>query len=115
MISRFDIRVQFSRTTKSSVTKIKKRYFLDAAIFLASDFFFFVFYCNIATFFIGFTQTEENCVKLIDDDICNKKIKSKAKREIMKRSRNYKKFGKKQWRVSKCKETVVLSDFLYKI
>ena len=74
-----------------------------------------IFFVFIITFCIGFTRTDEKYVKVIDDDICNKKIESKAKREIMKRNRNYQKFGKKMWRVLKCKEIFALPDFLYKV
>ena len=49
MILRFHIQVKFSRTTKFSLIKIRKQYFLDAAIFLATGFFFF-----IITFCINF-------------------------------------------------------------
>ena len=35
------------------------------------------------TFCIGFTRTEKKYVKVIDDDIYNKKIELKAKSEIM--------------------------------
>ena len=58
---------------------------------------------------------EKKCVKVIDDDTCNRKIQFKAKSEIMKRNRNYKKVDKKIWRVLKCKEIVALRDFLYKV
>ena len=68
----------------------------------------------IITFCIGFTRTEKKYVKVIDDDICNRKIEFKAKSEIMKRNRNYKEVDKKIWRVLKCKEIVTLRDFLYK-
>ena len=57
-------------------------------------------------------QTEKKCVKVIDDDICNKKIEFKAKSEIMKR--NYKEVDKKIWRVLECKEIVAVRTFLYK-
>ena len=53
--------------------------------------------------------------KVIGDDICTKKIEFKAKSEIMKMNRNYKKVYKKMWRVLKCKEIVALRDFLYKV
>ena len=94
-----------------SLTKIRKRYFLDATIFLATAFFSFF----IITFCIGFTRTGKKYVKVIDVDICNRKIEYKAKSEIMKRNRNYKKVNKKIWRVLKCKETVALRDFLYRV
>ena len=42
-------------------------------------------------------QTEKKYVKVIDDNICNKKTKFKAKSEIMKRNRNYKEVDKKIW------------------
>ena len=95
--------------TKSNLTKIRKRCFLDATIFLATD--FFVFYY---TFCIGFTRTEKKYVKVIDN-ICNRKIEFKAKSEIMKRKRNYKKVDKKIWRVLKCKEIVPPRDFFHKV
>ena len=40
---------------------------------------------------------EKKYVKVIDNDICNRKIEFKAKGEIMKRNRNYKKVDKKIW------------------
>ena len=40
------------------------------------------------TFCIGFTRTEKKYVKVIKDDISNRKIEFKAKREIIKRKRN---------------------------
>ena len=52
-------------------------------------------------------------MKVIDDDICNRKIELKAKRKIMKRYRNYKKVDQKIWRVLKGKEMVALRGFLY--
>ena len=33
----------------------------------------------------------------------------------MKRKMNYKKVGKKMWKVLKCKKIVALRDFLYKV
>ena len=60
-------------------------------------------------------RTEKKYVKLIDDDICSRKIEFKGKSEIMERNRNYKKVDKKIWRVLKCKEIVALRDFLYKV
>ena len=62
----------------------------------------------IITFCIDFTRTEQKYIKVIDGDICNRKIEFKAKSEIMKMNRDYKKFDKKIWRV-------VLLDFLYKV
>ena len=54
-------------------------------------------------------------VKVIDGDICNRKIEFKGKSEIMRRSRNYKEVDKKICRVLKCEEILVaLRDFLYK-
>ena len=50
-----------------------------------------------------------------DDDICNRKKEFKAKKEIMKRNRNYKKVDKTVWRFLKCKEIVAIHDFLYKV
>ena len=69
----------------------------------------------VLTFCIGFTRTEKKYVKVIDDDICNRKIEFKAKSEIMKRSKNYKEVEKIIWRILKCKEIVALCDFLYKV
>ena len=69
----------------------------------------------IITFCVDFTQTEKKYLKVIDSDICNRKIEFKAKSEIMKMNRDYKKVDKKVWRVLKCKEIVVLLDFLYKV
>ena len=42
---------------------------------------------------------EKKYVKVIDDDICNSEIEFKEKSEIMKMNRNYKKVGRKIWRV----------------
>ena len=53
---------------------------------------------------------EKKHVKVIDDDICHRKIEFKAESEIMKRNRNYDKVDKKTWRVLKCKGIVVLCD-----
>ena len=84
MISTFYIRAQFSRTTKSSLTKIRKRYiFRYNNISNHGPFLFF-----LITFCIGFTQTEKKYAKVIDDGICNMKIEFKAKSEIMKMKRN---------------------------
>ena len=69
----------------------------------------------IITFCIDFTRTEQKYIKVIDSDICNRKIEFKAKSEIVKMKRDYKKVDKKIWRVLKCKEIVVLLDFLYKV
>ena len=79
-------------------------------MFLATDFFrfFFMKFCT------GFTRTEKKYAKVIDDDICIRKIEFKGKSEIMKRNRNYKNVDKKIGRVLKCKEIVALRDFLYK-
>ena len=69
----------------------------------------------VITFCIGFTCTEKKYVKVIDDDICNRKIEFKENNEIMKSNRNYNKVDKIIWRVLKCKEIVALRDlFLYK-
>ena len=57
---------------------------------------------------------EKKYVKVTDDDICNRKIKFKAKSEITERNTNYKKVDKKILRVLKYKEIVTLLDFLYK-
>ena len=54
---------------------------------------FFSFFSKI--FCIGFTRTEKKYVKVIDYDICNRKIEFKAKSEIMKRNRNCKNVNKK--------------------
>ena len=43
---------------------------------------------------------EKKCIKVIDDDICNRKIQFKVKSEIMKWNRNYKEVDKKIWRVN---------------
>ena len=51
---------------------------------------------------------------MIDDGIKNGKIEFKAKSEIMKMERNYKKTDKKIWRIFKCKEIFTL-NFLYKV
>ena len=106
MISRFYIRAQISRTTKSSLRKVRKRSFLCKNI---SSHGFFSFY--IITFCRGFTRTEKKYANVIYDDICNRKIELKSKSEIMKSSRNYKEVGKKIWRVLKCKEIVAFRDF----
>ena len=71
----------------------------------------FVFYYKILYWF--YANGEKVC-KVIDDDICNRKIEFKAKSEIMKMNRNYKKVDKKIWSVLKCKEIVALRGFLYK-
>ena len=65
---------------------------------------FFSFF--IITFCIGLARAEKNYAKVIDDDICNRKIEFKAKSEIMKINKNYKKVDQKMWRVLKCKEIV---------
>ena len=57
---------------------------------------------------------EKKYVKVIDDNICNKKIEFKTKSEIMKRNRNSKEVDKKIWRVLECKEIVARLNFLYK-
>ena len=46
-------------------------------------------------FCIDFTRTEKKYVKVIDDDICNRKIEFKANSEIIKMNKNYKKVHKK--------------------
>ena len=58
---------------------------------------------------------EKKYVKVIDDDICNQKIKFMTKSKITKKNTNYKKVDKKISRVLKCKEIVALLDFLYKV
>ena len=52
-------------------------------------------------------------MKMIDDDICNRKIEFKAKIEIMKRNKNYKEDMEKLWSL-KCKEIAALRNCLYK-
>ena len=47
--------------------------------------------------------------------ICNRKLEFKAKSEIMKIRKNYKKLDKKISRVLKRKEIVALRDFLDKL
>ena len=74
---------------------------------------YFLFF--IKTLVTGFARSDKKYAKVIDDDICNRKTGLKAKSDIMKMSRNYKKVDKKIWRVSKCKEIVEFRDFLYKI
>ena len=111
MISRFYIRAQFSRITKSSQTKIRKQHFFRCNNISSIGFFSFF----IIKFCIGFTRTEKKYVKVIDDDVCNRKIGFKAKSGILERHRNYKKVDKKLWRVLKCKEWNALRDFLYKV
>ena len=105
----FYIREQFCRTTKSNITKIKKRYLFRCNNISSHGLLSFF----ILTFCIGFTRTENKCVKVIDDDICKRKIEFKAKNEIMKRNMNYRKVDKKIWRV--LKEVVALRDFLYEV
>ena len=51
---------------------------------------------------------------MTDNDICNRKIEFKAKSEIMKRNRNYKKVDLKIWRILKLKGIVALRDFFTK-
>ena len=58
---------------------------------------------------------EKKYAKVTDNNICNRKIEFKAKSEIMKMNRNYKKVDKKIWRVLKYKEIVALRDFLSKV
>ena len=53
--------------------------------------------------------------KVIDDYICNRKIEFKAKSEIMKMNRNYKKVDSEIWRFLICKEIVAHRDFFYKV
>ena len=69
----------FSRGTKSNQQRSENNIFLDdATIFLATDFFSF-----ITIFCSGFTPTEKQYVKVIDDT-CNRKIKFKEKSEMTK-------------------------------
>ena len=70
--------------TKSSLTKIRKRYFFKCNNVFSHELFSFF----MITFCIGFTRTEKKYVKVINDDISNRKIEFKAKREIIKRKRN---------------------------
>ena len=103
--------LHFERDFPERQSNNRKRYLLDVTISLATIFFPFF----IITFCIDFTRTEKKYVKVIDDDICNRKIEFKAESEIMKKKRNYNKVGKKIWGVLKCKEIVALRDFLYKV
>ena len=77
--------------------------YLQPRIFLA-------FYHNILYWFCA---NGEKVYK--GDDICKGKVEVKAKCEIMKMKRNYKKADKKIWTVLRCKEIVALCDFLYKV
>ena len=54
-----------------------------------------VFFVFVTTFCIGFTQTEEKYVKIIDDDIYNRIIEIKAQNEIIVMNRNYSNVDKK--------------------
>ena len=49
---------------------------------------------------------EKKYVKVTDDRIYNRKIEFKAKTEVVKMNRNYKKVDEKIWRVLKCKQIV---------
>ena len=89
---------------KSILTKIKNRYIFRCDNISSPGLFSFL----IIPFCIDFTRTEKKYIKVIDGDICNRKIEFKAKSEIRKMNRDYKKFDKKIWRV-------VLLDFLYKV
>ena len=51
--------------------------------------FFIIIFC------IGFARTEKKYVKVINDDICNREIEFKAKSDIMKMNRSYKKLTRK--------------------
>ena len=64
---------------------------------------------------MGFTRTDKKYVKVIHDDICNRKIEFKAKIKLTKRNRNYKNVDKKILRVLNFKEIVALRGFLYKV
>ena len=88
----------------SILTKIRNRYIFRYDNISSPGLFSFL----IIPFCIDFTRTEKKYIKVIDGDICNRKIEFKAKSEIMKMNRDYKKFDKKIWRV-------VLLDFLYKV
>ena len=81
-------------------------FFLNATIFLATDF-FFVFYYNILNWFYA---TGKKYVKENDVDACYRRTEFKAKSKIMKINRNYKKIDMKIRRVLKCKEIVALRD-----
>ena len=73
------------------------------------------FFRFFITFCIGFTRTDKKYVKVIHNDICNRKIEFKAKIKLTKRNRNYKKVDKKILRVLNFKEIVALRGFLYKV
>ena len=53
-------------------------------------------------------RKEKKYIKMIDNDICNRKIEFQAKSGTMKMKKNYRKiervFYKNIWRVFKCKE-----------
>ena len=49
----------------------------------------------IITFCIGFARTVKKYVKVINDDICNREIEFKAKSDMMKMNRSYKKLTRK--------------------
>ena len=53
-------------------------------------------------------RKEKKYIKMIDNEICNRKIEFQAKSGTMKMKKNYRKiervFYKKIWRVFKCKE-----------
>ena len=111
LISRFYIPAQFSRTTKTSLKNIRKRH-CSRCNNISSYGFLWLF---IITFCISLVRTMKKYVKVVDDDIGNRKIEFKAKSEIMNRNRNYKKVDKKIFIILKCKEIVAFCDFLYKI
>ena len=87
--------------------KVRKIYFLDTTIFLATDLTSYARMISLWTFFrfviafcIGFTRTEKSINKgdnWIDDDIYNRIIKFKAKNEIIKMNRNYSNVEKRIW------------------
>ena len=115
------IRAQFSGASKSSITKIRKQYFLDPAIFLATYFFrfliffflflfLFFFLVNILYWFYANVEKVYKC-----DWRWYLQEEFKTNSEIMKMNRNYQKVDKKIWRVLKCKEIVGLRDFLYNV
>ena len=106
-ISRFYIQAHFSRRTK----KDQKTTFFRCNNISSHGFcsFFIIKFC------VGFTRTEKKYIKVIDDDICHRKIKLKKKIIIIKRNRNYKKVDRKTWRVLKCKQVVPPRDFRYKV
>ena len=74
---------------------------------------FFSFF--MITFCTGFTRMEKKYVKMIHDDICNRKIEFQAKSKIMKTRTRITKSLTRKYGVLKCKEIVALHNFLYKV